>query len=345
MKSFFLNYFFSKKFHKSYISKKANMRLLKISINKKTHKFGKKNKNKKFYVIKKKNGGGLFSNFFFVLSHLEYANKIKRIPIVDMENFPNFNSEVKPVNNTENAWLYYFEPLSKYKLKDIYNSANVKFSDDKLIKNNFRYNDNKKRYIELFNRYKEIIKIKPAIKKQVSNFIKKNFQNKKVLGVHWRGTDYKYLPNHPLPPTEKQIFRLIDDLLLKYKFEKIFVITEVQRYLEKLIKKYKNKICFYNSFRSNDSSDFLKNKRPKHKYKLGLESLIEVLIMSKVKSMVGLMSNVSGAAIYFSNNKDFKFYEINNGYNSSSIILSSFKWYLKKILPEFFFGFKYYKKQ
>ena len=67
--------------------------------------------------------------------------------------------------------------------------------------------------------------------------------------------------------------------------------------------------------------------------------------MSKVKSMVGLMSNVSGAAIYFSNNKDFKFYEINNGYNSSSIILSSFKWYLKKILPEFFFGFKYYKKQ
>lgn len=341
MKNFILNNFFSKKFHKSYISKKTNMKLLKISINKKIHKFGEKNKNKKFYVIKKKNGGGLFSNFFFVLSHLEYSNKIKRIPIVDMENFPNFNSEVKPINNTENTWLYYFEPLSKYKLKDVYNSSNVKFSDDKLIKNNFRYIDNKKRYIKLFDKYKKTIKIKPAIKKQVSNFTKKNFQNKKILGVHWRGTDYKYLPNHPLPPTEKQIFRLIDNLLLNYRFEKIFVITEEQGYLEKLRKRYKNKICFYNSFRSNNSNDFLKNKRSKHKYKLGLESLIEVLIMSKVETMVGLMSNVSGAAIYFSNNKNFKFYEINNGYNSSSIIWSSFKWYVKKILPEFFFGFKY----
>ena len=35
-----------------------------------------------------------------------------------------------------------------------------------------------------------------------------------------------------------------------------------------------------------------------------------------------------------------KLYKINNGFNSDNIFLSRFLWYLKKILPENFGGFK-----
>ena len=43
------------------------------------YKFGKKNKNKTFYIIKKDiNSNGLFSNLTFVLDHINYSIKKKK---------------------------------------------------------------------------------------------------------------------------------------------------------------------------------------------------------------------------------------------------------------------------
>ena len=50
----------------------------------KVQTFGKKNKNKVFYVIKRIKGGGLFSNLLFVLNHLIISDKLNTIPVVDM---------------------------------------------------------------------------------------------------------------------------------------------------------------------------------------------------------------------------------------------------------------------
>ena len=54
----------------------------------KRYSFGEKNKNKKFYVIKRNyNFNGLFSNLIFVIDHIKYAKQRDMIPVVDMENF------------------------------------------------------------------------------------------------------------------------------------------------------------------------------------------------------------------------------------------------------------------
>ena len=97
--------------------------------------FGSKNPNKLFYVIKRFHGGGLFSNFLFVLNHLIKAEKIKAIPIVDMENFTNLYTEKNKINGTKNSWLYYFNQVSKYTLKEVYSSQKVIFSSDKIYSN------------------------------------------------------------------------------------------------------------------------------------------------------------------------------------------------------------------
>ena len=85
----------------------------------------KKNNNKIFYVIRRSPGAGLFSNVVFVINQLIICEKFNFIPIIDMENFTTIYNEQEKINNTYNAWEYYFEKINKYSLKEVYNSQNV----------------------------------------------------------------------------------------------------------------------------------------------------------------------------------------------------------------------------
>ena len=96
------------------------------------YSYGNKNPNKIFYVIRRSPGAGLFSNLTYVLNHLVVANKHNFIPVVDMENYPTIYNEKNKVNGTKNSWLYYFKPVSKYKLSEIYQSFNVIISVNSL---------------------------------------------------------------------------------------------------------------------------------------------------------------------------------------------------------------------
>ncbi len=304
----------------------------------KIYSFGVKNRDKIFYVIKRYKGGGLFSNLLFVLNHLILAEKLGAIPVVDMENFTNLYSEKNKIKGTKNSWLYYFAPVSKYSLNQVYKSKFVVFSSDKLFIN--QAVSSKTNTIQLEKVFKKYIKIKPEYLKLSNNFIKKNFKGKKILGVHWRGTDHKVLPNHPYPPTQKQIFEKTDYFLNKYKFDKIFLITEELNYLNAFKKKYKNKLCYFNSFRAIDRQELAINNRKNHRYNLGRDSLVETLIMSNANFLICSRSNISEFANFFSKKKRLKSYEIFNGFNSPKILNSLFMWKIKNILPYKFGGFK-----
>ena len=92
---------------------------------------GNKNPGKIFYVIRRSPGAGLFSNLIYVLNHLDIANKHNFIPVIDMENYPTIYNERKSINGTKNSWLYYFEPVSKYSIEDVYKSKNVILSKNR----------------------------------------------------------------------------------------------------------------------------------------------------------------------------------------------------------------------
>ena len=300
--------------------------------------FGNKNINKLFYVIKRYQGGGLFSNFLFVLNHLIQADKLGATPVVDMENFTNLYNEKKKFNGTYNSWLYYFDQVSPYTLSEVYKSKKVIFSSEKIFfEQSVSYKKNEK---ELKKAFKKYIKIKKKFIISSNKFAKKNFSNKKVLAVHWRGSDQKVMPSHPFPPTKKQIIEITDKLIHDKKFNKIFLVTEEKKYLEIFKKKYGTKLCFFDSFRSNNRKEITEYPRLNHKYKLGEESLIETLILSNLSTLVCSRSNISEAAKFLTNKKNYTIYEIMNGYNSSSVIHSLYLWSLKEKLPSFLGGFK-----
>jgi hypothetical protein len=335
----FLKYIF-KKNRRSFLRKKTKIsRSIENKSSYKIMSFGNRNKNKTFYVIKRFKGGGFFSNFLFVLNHLVIADKLNFIPVVDMENFTNLYSEKKLINNSKNVWEHLFERVSKFSLKEVYKSKNVIFTEDEWSQEmSVNYNrENKKNLLKVYKKY---IRIKPFIHTEVNKFIKKNFTNRKVLGVHWRGTDHKTLPNHPYPATKKQIFTKVDELIKKEKYTKIFLVTEDKKNFDSFLNHYGCKVCFYNSFRAYEATDFDNCERKNHRYNLSKESLIEAITFSKLNTLVCSRSNISEAGVFISKNDKYKIYQIDNGFSRNSLTLALFSWHLKSKLPVFLGGFE-----
>jgi hypothetical protein len=301
--------------------------------------FGNKNKNKIFYVIKRTPGAGLFSNLTFILNHLKIAEKYSFIPVVDMENFPTIYNEDNKISGTLNSWNYYFKSVSKYNLKEVYKSKNVIFTDDFFSKGMLTSYEisNKKEFKKIIEKY---IFIKPDIQKEINFYKKKYFKNHdKILGVHFRGTTYKKARGHAFPIPKKIMKKNIDYLLKKFGYNKILVVSEEQKYLEYLKKYYKEKLIFINVFRELYKDAFLQYPRPNHRYKLGKEIIIETLLLSCCSGFTFIKTNVSSAAIAFSKKKQY-LHPLFIGFNSSNKYVARWKWYYKKILPEWVGGFK-----
>ena len=295
-----------------------------------------KNKKKIFYIINRTPGSGLFSNVNFVLNQLLICKKSKFIPIIDMENYKTIYNENKKIFNTYNAWEYYFKKLNKYKLEDVYKSKNI------IIKNKnqrIKFQMSNK----IFDKYKNKIIPHFRFKTLSHKFIEKNFnKNDKILGIHFRGTSYKTAVGHALPPTPKIMSEFTDSLIKKYKYTKIFLVTEETKYLNFFKKKYKNKCYYLNSFRSKNNEAFKIYPRKLHRYRLGAETLVEALVLSKCNGLAYIKSNLISAAIFFSSFKQNK-HEIFLGFNSRNKFTARWLWYLKSILPKNFGGLKIIK--
>ena len=290
--------------------------------------FGNKNKNKKFYVIKRTPGGGFFSNLLYVIVNLKIAEKNKYIPIIDMCNFPTNYNQKKNMNNKKNIWNLFFEPVSKYNLKEVYKSKNVYFSP---TNTKFRLNEYKKKELKkIFDKY---IRVNKRILSVVNVFVKKNFKKKKILGVHFRGTDQKIAPNHAHPPTIFEIDSLIKKKVLNGNFNKIFLLTEDLNYYRKLKKKYKDLIYTYDYFRGNNIEEFSNSNRKNHRNKLGFENLIEAITLSKCNEIIFCETNISMFAIFYSNFKISK-HHIDNGIKSPSAVIARVSWYLSIYFPQ-----------
>ncbi len=312
---------------------------IKNSKNNITRSFGNKNPDKTFYVIRINYGGGIFSILLYVLIQNAIAEKMNAIPVVDMKNFSTKYNELNKIKNTFNSWNYYFESISKYSLEEVYDSKFV------IINTGVPTYEMPKSWKidpDIFNLYfKKYIKIKKEFIRISDIFAKKYFHNHKVLGVHFRGKGMYNTPNHPFTPTPTQITNKVDEYLKKKKFDKIFLVTAQKNYLEIFKKKYGDKLCYCDSFRVNTTKAFHHHKaRLNHRYKMGRDSVVEMLLLSKISTLVCSRSNVSELAVLLSGNKNYEVCEIWNGVNTKKIILGLFLWDIKKILPEFLGGFK-----
>ncbi|MGN1275663.1 MAG: hypothetical protein ACI4UK_01545, partial [Floccifex sp.] len=138
--------------------------------------YGDKNPDKIFYVmskeIRKKNG--LLSLVFSVLEQLSFVEEKGYIPVVDLQSFSNQYLELDKIGK-ENAWEYYFEPLSSYPLEEVYCSKNVVLGyDDPCYLNEYQTKYDMKRMSELYRKYIHVCdsvvrKIEKEYNKRIGN--------------------------------------------------------------------------------------------------------------------------------------------------------------------------------
>lgn len=288
----------------------------------------------KFYVIASKKKRGFFSLLLFILNQLRYANEKKLIPIIDIDNFKSIYNEKRKIFNSYNAWDYYFKKINSHNLKKIYLSKKFIISNDKNIYS--RDNKFKQKFKKIFDEY---IKVQNNIKKEIIFYKKKFklFKGNKVLGIHFRGTDMRIAPNHPMPPTKKQILEKINYCKKKYNSEKIFLVTEdLDNYLF-LKKKYGDKVISIDNFRSKKTKVFDLRIRNFHRYNMGKEALINGYLLSYCHTIISSQTGISDFARFI--NKSANFIKIDNGNNSKSIFISFFLWNFKNLLPKKLGGF------
>lgn len=320
---------------------KINFKIFQNNLNYLSFKsFGNINRNKVFYVIRRYPTAGLFSNITFILNHLRICDQMNFIPIIDMRYYPTLYNEPNLIKKTKNAWEYFFKKLNNYSLKKVYKSKNVFLSSLRFEKN-MALDMTDTSLSKYFNK----IKVRKDIIKKKNIFLKKEFDKKnKVLGVHFRGSTYKTARGHAFPPTIKLMIKNIEKLMQKYKYNKIFLVTEEQKFLDALKKKFNNKLIYYNSFRMNKLDSFKIYPRRNHRYLLGKEILIETLILSKCQGLTYIKSNVISAAIRFAQRK-IKTHEIFLGFNTRNKFFSRYLWFIKSFLPPKLGGINFLNKK
>lgn len=298
--------------------------------------FGDKNPDKMFFVIWREClGAGMFSNLNHVLVFLLLLENTPFIPIVDFKNFKTLYNENQPINGTENSWEYYFKQVSKYSLDEIYQSKNVFFCDGKfpqgacLPKFDLDY---------YYSKMKELFKPQDYILELVKKF-DKEFENKRVLGVHFRGQAMNISRNHGYGPTVEQMFKNTDEIIEKFNIDKIFLSTEDQGYLEAYVKRYGDKVFYADTYRTKFENAYNIRPRENHMYLMGLEVLLDTILLMKCNGMLYGNSSITNAIEGMDENFEFT-YHIFNGINSNNRLRARFSYRIRKLLPAKFGGLK-----
>lgn len=304
--------------------------------------FGEKNPDKTFYVIWHDFlGSGFFSNFKQVVLHIKLAEHLGMTPVVDCQNFKTLYSEQDPVNNTTNSWEYYFKQVSPHTLEEVYQSKRVFFCSGEFPRD-ISFNNLPKGKEAGFYKgesYKEFVEKRIELQDAVKDEVKKyeHFFKKRTLGIHFRGKEMNIAQHHPFGATVEQMLRYTDEIITKFNIEQIFLATEEKDYLDLFIKKYGSKVVFYDAFRVSKVNAYnLKNPRPQHRYLLGMDALVDALLLARC---TGLLYGPSGIPEYARLTGDHEFtYHINNGINFNKWYLAKYAFRVKKILPKKFGG-------
>jgi hypothetical protein len=282
--------------------------------------YGKQNADVTFYVIRRRPpGGGLMSNYLFIMAHIKIALKQNMIPVIDMLNYDNFYKEELLVNGTFNAWEYYFEqPDQRYTLADVYASKRVVLSSFEFPHHEVGYSihdcsDLKKikNYNEVITNYVKVNDLTRSIIEHHKNII--GFGIKNILGISVRGTDYSRLrpAGHAIQPSVETLIQSVKEMSQGWSFEKIFLCTEEEEVVERFNDAFPGRILTiqrrrlravdrseHSEFKPGEFIGATKFDRAFDKYTTGLEYLVEIFLLAECTFLLCGMTSGTAAAIY-----------------------------------------------
>lgn len=265
-----------------------------------------------YYIIRRKSPwAGFFSNYFYVLSHLSYANKKGWISVVDMQNYPTLYTEDSELFGTKNGWEYYFKQPGDISVEQALKSGNYVLSRNEYLGeegvpvytiNQGHITSDMVKY--LYPLQQKYIPVNEAIMTEVNMQFEALIGREKCVGIHIRGTDMKVAQNeHTLPPGVARSQKALEEILELEKNIKIFLCCDEAEIVNNFRDKYGDRVVFLPAYRSIGNTmqgiHMQSSKRPNHKYLLGKEVLMDCIMLSKCDYLVCGISNVTSAAIMY----------------------------------------------
>lgn len=289
--------------------------------------FGNKNPDKTFYVIRSVDCDSklyigarlnLMANYFYVVSHLFYAEKRGWIPIIDEKNYPVYNSIDKPINGSYNAWEYYFVQPSPYSLEEVYQSKHVILSKRSWFgEYDMGYDPNQysdPTIIEMFSKIADRIPLNEPTINVVEKIYKEYFNPKeKVLGVSYRygghAKDCYYQGDgHPMQLEAEELLEMAVQLMREWKMQKIFLTSDEQTIVEVFKKHFEDKIIVLPRKRRKrgEETNLTRYKQlyaAENIHETTLGYLVEMELLSRCNALVGTITSGIRYAVIRNNMK------------------------------------------
>ena len=263
------------------------------------------------YYIK---SGNPFSGFGAelrrTLDALVFANYYNFEPVIEYTD-QYIYAEKQSINGHSNPFEYYFVQTGSsdfLRNKSSYRYVEFKEEHRKIVE---RYVGIQESYVlnekyiylmgKMINKY---IRLNPETIEYINISLEKiGFNNSKIIGVHYRGTDYKIgYKNHPNIVSIDDYYKQIDLMISENQDAVIFLATDEESVINAFAKKYKDKVIWFDDvFRSTNGTPvhFSENSRTSHKFNLGREIVRDIITLSKSDYLIAGLSQVSYAARFF----------------------------------------------
>lgn len=244
---------------------------------------------------------GFFCELIFTLLRLAFADERGLTPYVYWGK-EHLYYETEGVEGEYNVFCYYFEPVSQ--VKNIERASFVVDSSDEQmheLQNRFDHHGYafSEQYIKtLALMTKKYLRYNAKTKAFLENEFVSLIGNKKTLGVHFRGTDYRrQYNNHPIFVTLEQEIEKVRELMETGKYELIFLATDEQEAVNAFTREFGDQLKAYSeTFRAsegNESVAYSHSDRKNHHYLLGLEAIRDQYTLSRCAGLVCGLSNLS----------------------------------------------------
>lgn len=271
---------------------------------------GKEHPEETFYVIRRHaDSAGLFSFVATNLGSVKEALDRNRIPVIDMQNWPNPMLRPEEVGKV-NAWELFFEQPCGYGLSDIAQARNVVLSDIEPpgTHGKERYPDyNMVCRPEELSMWRGIagqyLRLKPEVEDQIAVWCEKHLEGHRTLGVLCRGTDYvQRRPfNHPMQPKTSAVIAKCREVMADYHCDQLYLNTEDETIWDAMQAAFPGKIISYQKQRIHVEKGQNINaagNAEKPPYERNLEYLISIGVLASCNCLVaGAAGGTYGALL------------------------------------------------
>lgn len=265
-----------------------------------------------YHIYMEESHSGFFADHNKLLEYLYFADYYHLIPVVEYTDGYCY-AEQHPVNGTTNPFEYYFMQPSGISLDCMKKEGAVLHSRKDNIMLAKQLNEKKEGYTKSEEYLKQMgritskyirlqAEVQVYMETEIEQLLKKDTEaaEKKILGVHVRGTDFKQNYNgHPVAVTLQEYVQETDRLLKSGGYDKIFLATDDTNAIQRFEKEFGAKVLYYRDVtRSKGDETVMKSEsnRENHHYKLGLEVLRDMLTLAACDGLVAGLSQVSYAA-------------------------------------------------